>query len=296
MSWITNALGGFTSELGVGNLASDAVSRQVAASDPKCTTNGVTDAGLATTAKIRGAMNAAILGLNTLTAFKIAEMQNDLAKDYADLAKNYREHYFKWYHPLEKELIDEAMTEPEYVRDKEEFNKGQMLISAKIPFVGKLEKALSCTGRYCTGQRQAITTDILIQQAMTESLVCGLATRYTDDEEIVRNTRRWERRANVIKLGSNIPTEAVSYASMATGIFGSIGEQASKAAQGAAWYLGQGIRRDTVYPERRGPLSIINYTPNVPDVQRAEPYTVPKLVTPAISSGQPVMAEIKLLG
>ena len=183
------------------------------------------------------------------------------------------------------------------MRDKEELNKGQMLVSAKLPFVGKLEKAVSCTGRYCTGQRQAITNDILIEQAMVESLVCGLATRYTDDEEITRNTVRWERRNNVLKLGRDIPSEAVSYASLATGIFGSIGEQASKAAQGASWYLGhRGNRIETQYPEKRPPLSVLNYTPNVPDPQKIEPYSVPKISTPDIQREQEIPATIKLRG
>lgn len=280
----------------IGGIAGSTVARQVAASDPRCKKEGLNDKGIERVARIRGAMNAAILGLNTLTALKIAELQHSLAKDYAKLAENYRNHYFDRYHPIEKELIDEALQEPEYVRDKDEFIKGQMLITAKMPFVGKLEKALSCTGRYCTGQRQAITNDILIEQAMTESLVCGLAHRHMDDEELIRNTRRWERRSNVIKLGSNIPTEAVSYASMATGIFGSLGEQASKGAMGATWFLGQGERRDTVYPERRMPLTFLNYTPNIPDPQKVEPYKIPSITLPNIPTGEPVRAEIKLLG
>lgn len=267
-----------------------------AESDPACTKEGVNDKGLIASARIRAMMNAVILGINTYTALKIAEMQHELAKDYASLAENYRNHYFDNYHPIEKELIDEAMTEPEYVRDKEEMWKGQMLITAKLPFVGKLEKAISCTGRYCTGQRQALATDILIEQAMVESMVCGLAHRHTDNEELIQNTRRWERRSNVIKLGSNIPTEAVSYASLATGIFGSIGEQASKGAMGAMWYIGQSARRETQYPTRRGPLTIPAYTPQVPNVQDVKPYDVPKLTVPNMPKGKPLPAEITILG
>lgn len=277
-------------------LPSTAGRQQLSASDPNCMSEGVTNKGVINAATIRAGLNSAIMAVNTATAFKIAKLQEDLAKDYARLATNYREHYFKNYHPIEKELIDEAMTEPEYVRDKEDLNKGQMLISARLPFVGRLEKALSCTGRYCTGQRQAITNDILIEQAMTESLVCGFAHRYTDDEEITRNTRRWERRSNVLKLGSNIPTEAVSYASMATGIFGSLGEQASKGAMGAAWYLGQGARRETVYNDKRPPLAVVNYKPNVPDVRDIKPIDIPTISTPTISNTKPMTAEIKILG
>lgn len=261
------------------NSAEAQVKRHVAASNSECKNPGVTDAGVARVAKIRGALNAAILGMNTYTTLKIAELQYDLAKDYADLATKYREHYFNRYHPIEKELISEAQDEPEYVRSKEQLNKGQMLINAKLPLVGKLERAMSCTGRYCTGQRQVIAADILLEQAMVESLVCGLASRYTDDEEVTRNHRRWERRSNVLKLGSNIPTEAVSYASLATGIFGSIGEQASKGAEGAAWFLGhRGMRQDTHYPPKRPPLTVTRYIPEVPKIPYVEPYEPPPVV------------------
>lgn len=253
----------------------------VAASDGSCRNTGITDAGLASSASIKGALNAAILGINTYTSLRIAEMQHDLARDYAKMSEWYRNHYFDNYHPIEKALIDEAKNEPEYKYNKHDLTKGQMLVSAKLGFIGKLEKTVSCTGRYCTGQRQAITNDILVEQATIENAICGLAHRHATDEEITRNTKRWERRNNVLKLGRDLPTESVSYGNLASGIFGSIGQQAAAAAQGASEALAFGsTRRDTRYPPRRGPLTTAPYRADIPHVQEARVYRPRSADTP----------------
>lgn len=252
-----------------------------AESDKACENTGVTDCGIERSARIKGALNAAILGINTYTSLRIAEMQHDLAKDYARMAEWYRNHYFDNYHPVEKSLIDEAKEDPEYKYNKHDLTKGQMLVTAKLGFLGKLEKTVSCTGRYCTGQRQAITNDLLVEQAAIENAICGLAYRHAMDEEIVRDTKRWERRNNVLKLGRDLPTESVSYGNLASGIFGSVGQQAATAAQGAAEALGFGsTRRDTRYPPRRAPLTVAPYTPNIPHVQTPNAYMPKSADTP----------------
>lgn len=244
-------------------------------SDKACKNTGVTDCGIQRSAQIKGALNAAIIGINTYTSLRIAEMQYDLAKDWAAMAKWYRDHYFNNYHPIEKSLIDEANKDPEYKYEKTDLTKGQMLVTAKLGFIGKLEKTVSCTGRYCTGQRQAITNDLLIEQATIENAICGLASRHAVDEEITRNTKRWERRSNVLKLGRDLPTESVSYGRLASGIFGSIGEQAAKSVEGASQALGFGLnRRDTRYPTRRGPLTYTVATPKAPITQKIDIHKV----------------------
>lgn len=251
------------------NTAKGAIGK--AESHKGCKNTGITDCGIKRSAQIKAALNAAILGINTYTSLRIAEMQHDLAKDWATMAKWYRDHYFNNYHPVEKSLIDEANKDTEYKYEKTDLTKGQMLITAKMGFIGKLEKTVSCTGRYCTGQRQAITNDLLIEQATIENMICGLASRHAIDEEITRNTKRWERRSNVLKLGRDLPTDSVSYGSLASGIFGSIGEQASKGAEGASQALGFGLnRRDTRYPTRRGPLTYTIVTPKAPVTQKIE--------------------------
>ena len=246
--------------------------KTIAASDPRCEGDRVDDKAIARMAKIRAGLAAAVTAINTATALKIAEMEHDLAKDYARLAKEFKQYYFDNYRPIEKELVKEAMEDKPYDDPKKlDFDKAAMLLSAKMRFVGRLEKAMSCTGRYCTGQRASLMNDALLEQATTEAMICGLAYRNNEEEKATREALRWERRSQVLRLGSNLPTEAVSYANLATGIFGSIGQQAAAAAQSAAWYIGHSLeRQDTKYPERRGAMHLGTWLPKVVEQERYE--------------------------
>lgn len=241
-------------------------------SDGNCNKKRTDDKAIARMAKIRAGLAAAVTAINTATALKIAEMEHDLAKDYARLAKEFKQYYFDNYRPIEKELVKEAMEDKPYDDPKKlDFDKAAMLLSAKMRFVGRLEKAMSCTGRYCTGQRASLMNDALLEQATTEAMICGLAYRNNEEEKATREALRWERRSQVLRLGSNLPTEAVSYANLATGIFGSIGQQAAAAAQSAAWYIGHSLeRQDTKYPERRGAMHLGSWLPKVVEQDRYE--------------------------
>ena len=268
----------------------EATRKTIAASDPKCEGDRVDDKAISRMAKIRAGLAAAVTAINTATALKIAEMEHDLAKDYTRLAKDFKQYYFDNYRPIEKELVKEAMEDKPYNDPKKlDFDKAAMLLSAKMRFVGRLENAMSCTGRYCTGQRASLMNDALLEQATTEAMICGLAFRNNEEEKVTRDALRWERRSQVLRLGSNLPTEAVSYASLATGIFGSIGQQAAAAAESAAWYIGHSLeRQDTKYPERRGAMHLGTWLPRsieVPFTQVApvESIQLPKVeVTEAI--------------
>lgn len=253
-------------------------------SNGKCETDRVDDKAILRMARIRAGLAAAVTAINTATALKIAEMEHDLAKDYARLAKEFKTYYFDNYRPLEKELVKEAMENKPYDDPKKlDFDKAAMLLSAKMRFVGRLEKAMSCTGRYCTGQRASLMNDALLEQATTEAMVCGLAYRNNEEEKATRNAVRWERRSQVLKLGSNLPTEAVSYANLATGIFGSIGQQAAAAAQSAAWYIGHTLeRQDTKYPERRGAMSLGTHIPKITYVPEVEGKQVKSIDIPQV--------------
>lgn len=238
--------------------ASDPHSPEVSADDKKCRSKGVTNAGIS---KFMGlqALVAGIYALyNAYNSYKIAKLQKDMADRYYKLAEKQRNYYNDRYKPLEEELGKEALKLPKYARDKDRFYAGQMLVSARGKTAGQLDKLLSCTGRYCTGKRAKILTDVLLSQATTDSLVAGMAHRYADKEETAFNNLRWEKRDQVLRIGRDIPTEAVSYANLAMGTLGSLGEQAGKAAEGAMMFLGYD-RAGTRYPPRRGPLQVSEY-------------------------------------
>ena len=258
----------------------------VSEDDSECKTTGITDDGVIKSAKWKAILAGAVLAYNTLNSLRMAKLQRDLGQKYLELAEEHRKYYNERYKPLEISLTQEALALPKYVRDKEQLNTGQMLMSVRGRNAGKIDKAISCTGRYCTGQRAAIMTDQLLEQAVTESMVAGLGFRYTDREEINHNNLRWEKREQVMKIGRDIPTEAVSYASLAAGTFGSLGKQAGVAAEGAMGFLAYG-RGDTQYPPRRGPMTASEYkwTPTKLETFKPKPhenYTKPKEPEPTI--------------
>ena len=262
----------------------EALRKTIAASDPKCEGDRVDDKAISNMAKIRAGLAAAVTAINTATALKIAEMEHDLAKDYTRLAKDFKQYYFDNYRPIEKELVKEAMEDKPYNDPKKlDFDKAAMLLSAKMRFVGRLENAMSCTGRYCTGQRASLMNDALLEQSMTEAMICGLAFRNNEEEKATRDALRWERRSQVLRLGSNLPTEAVSYANLATGIFGSIGQQATAAAHSAAWYLTNSLdRKDTKYPERRGAMTLGTWLPKATEVPEVKGKKVTSIEIPTV--------------
>lgn len=254
--------------------------RAVSEDDPQCKSKGVTNEGIIRSARWKATVSGAMLALNTANSLKMAKLQRDIGKAYQELAEDQRKYYNDRYKPLEISLTQEALNLKKYDRDKEKLITGQMLISARNLTAGKIDKALACTGRYCTGQRAAIMNDQLLEQAAIESLAAGLAHRYVDKDEITHNNLRWEKREQVLKIGRDIPTQAVSYASMAAGIFGSLGKQAGQAAEGAMGFLAYG-RGETVYPERRQPLNYPAYTvkPTTLELFKPEPpktYEKPK--------------------
>lgn len=261
----------------------------VSEDDKACRTTGITDKGVIKAAKWKAIVAGAVLGYNTLNSLRMAKLQRDLGKRYLKLAEDHRNYYNARFKPLEIELTKEALKLPKYKRDKENLYTGQMLVSAKARSAGKINKAMSCTGRYCTGQRAAIMTDQLLEQAIQESMIAGLAHRYTDKEEINHNNLRWEKREQVMKIGRDLPAEAVSYASLAAGTFGSLGKQAGAAAEGAMGFLAYG-RGETNYPPRRGPFDLgeYKYIPPKIDTYKPKPpenYTKPEPPQPVKVAG-----------
>ena len=253
---------------------------QVSSSDPRCGSTGVDDAGIFSVSTIRTAIATGTSALNLANSAKMAGLQEEIAKGYAKLAEDARNYYKEEYKPLELDNLKEVEALELYNRNKESMYRGQMVLSARDKIAGKLEGALSCTGRYCTGQRASLLSDALIEQAAVEASIAALAYRYIDDEEIVRNALRWERRRGVLDLGRGIPTASVAYAELAAGIFGSLGAQSGKAAEGIVGSLGFGRnRRQTEYPDRREPL-IVQRRPYEPIDLTHRPITTRPLIQP----------------
>lgn len=238
-----------------------------AADNSCCKTDGVTDEGIISAAKWKTGIAAALAIYNTWNSLRMAKMQRDLGRNYLELAESYRGYYNERYKPLEDDLTKEALKLPKYKRDKEQLYTGQMMVTARGKRAGQIDRAMSCTGRYCTGQRAAIMTDKLLEQAAVESLVAGFAHRHTDNEEKLWNNLRWEKRSAVLNIGRDIPSQASAYADLAANIFGRVGDQAGRAAEGLVGFIGYDNNRATTqYPQQRGPLTVATALPKSAEV------------------------------
>lgn len=254
--------------------------------EEECDNEGTTDEGVFKVATIRRAIALGTAGINLLNAYKMASLQEDIADKYASIAERYRRHYLEEYKPLEVQNLKEVEKLPKYDRKKEGLVRGQMLLSVRDQFAGKLEDTLACSGRYCTGVRAAAMNELLTQQASAEAATAALAHRHIDNEEIVHNEHRWERRRGVLDTGRDIPNQAIGHAQLAAGVFGSIGAQSGKAAEGALWgYRYEVNRRDTVYNEDRPPMQYrqrdFSFRISVPRANKKleyiKPQEIPKL-------------------
>jgi hypothetical protein len=117
----------------------------------------------------------------------------------------------------------------------------------------------------------AVIKDGVLAQAGSESTVYGLALRYEEDREQARNDVRWNRRAAILNIGRDLAGAATEYAQLAAGIFGRLGEQSARGAEGAIQWLGaNSARQDTVYPQRPA-LRYPNY--NNPVIKEVEVLT-----------------------
>lgn len=233
---------------------------KVSADSPRCLNEGVTDAGIVKSAKWKAIINGAMLVANVANGIRIASLQRELSKLYLKMAQQQRGYYNEKYKPLEIDTINEVMGIPLYKR-KDSFHAGQAVLSVRGAVAGKLSQAMSCTGRYCTGTRAKILNDMLTEQVAMELSAEQFAHRYNDREEITMNNLRWEKREQLLKLGRNLPAEVSSYASLASGVFSSLGDQIGKASEGMAGFLGYVLNRgDTQYPPRHGDINVPSYT------------------------------------
>lgn len=177
---ITSSLNdGWTGELqnlssGVLGSAGDFLGVSRTSSGDTCINSGVTDAGVFSAAQLRTTLSMAAAAANTYTAYKMARLTEDIADKYASIAEDARKYYNEYYKPLELANIKEVDKLSDYDRTKSPIVAGQMLISARSKFVGELDKKLACTGRYCTGQRAAMITDALLEEAAAEASVAAL--------------------------------------------------------------------------------------------------------------------------
>lgn len=209
---------------------------------------GQTDQGKSTSATIMEAAAIAIAVANTGAATYFADKQYDIAKQYLDIAKWWRNYYKSAYVPWENKELEEAKNLP-IEQPYYDVAIGRSRTYGRLQFRGLAEKSIQCTSEYCTGLREALLKDVLNSEATTLAALSNLGYRNERAFVEARNDERWQRRAETLNRGRGMVANNVQFSQLAFGIFGDLGKQAGAGAAGAVRYLGYSWNRnETMYP------------------------------------------------
>lgn len=209
---------------------------------------GQTDSNKSGSADILRAAAVAVAAINTAAAIKMADLQWEIAKDYLDIAKSWRNYYNNTYKPGEDQELAEAWAlQPHPLHFETAI--GRARATARFQFRDQLDRVIQGTSQYCVGLREALLKDMVNAEAQALAAISGLGQRNEQAHKDALDDVRWKKREQVLNRGRNMIADNITYSNMAAGIFGDLGAQAAKGAGGAMHYLGYtGTRRDTEYP------------------------------------------------
>lgn len=210
--------------------------------------HGLTDYDKSTLSLLWDIVPAVIAAYNTGQAIHFGTKQYEIAKDYLKISQWWRSYYNNFFVPLEDQELSEAMelqeTTPYY-----DTMRGRAQTAGRLKFKNAVNTAVQCTSEYCTGLRQQLLFDVLDQESRALNSLAGLGYRNERAYYESRSDIRWKRMINTAARGRDLQSQAINSAQLAYGIYGSLGEQVSKGAEGAASAFGYfHYRNDPRYP------------------------------------------------
>lgn len=210
--------------------------------------HGLTDYDKSTLSLLWDIVPAVIAAYNTGQAIHFGMKQYKIAKDYLKISQWWRAYYNNFFVPLEDQELSETMelreTTPYY-----DTMRGRAQTAGRLKFKNAVNSAVQCTSEYCTGLRQQLLFDVLDQESRALNSLAGLGYRNERAYYESRSDVRWKRMINTAARGRDLEAQAVNSAQLAYGIYGSLGEQVSKGAEGAASAFGYfHYRSDPRYP------------------------------------------------
>ena len=185
---------------------------------------------------------------NGVAQSQIADMQQDLADSYYDMASSKWDRFYKHFVPLEKKLLREVMTAEERNMDCDDDRQrasewiGRAYDSMSDWMYGKLRQMRACLN--AADKRRP-------RLAQKLAYVDTANYNYVDDRWFCdySNDKRWNRRSSVLNLGRNLGSEALKYGDVARSLLNTVSGQIEQAANGLVNAMGYyGARLDTYYP------------------------------------------------
>jgi len=216
--------------------------------DPCFPLNGETDAGKLAIGAVWDVAAAAFAAYNSYVAIQMAKKQDAIARRYLNIAQAHRDWYNTGFKPLEDQELAEAWALPETTPNWDTAI-GRAKATGKFLFRNRLELRMRGTRPCDTGLRVGVLKDEINIQSAAVAVMAGLGLRNERARVDAMNDRRWKRREQVLNRGRDMMADNVVYGTLAAGIYGDMGRQAGKGAEGALYFLGYSSeRRQTQYP------------------------------------------------
>lgn len=190
----------------------------------------------------------AVATINTIAQWDIARKRYQIAKDYANIAKDRWERFRTGYMPLEISMLSEIMNTPLY-----EVNC-QTVRNNYSNWVGRsYGEAKSRLPQIARGYRVNVDETLMrdLENDETRAVVDGVnfGYRYEEQRKIMKDDQRWNRRSNLLNLGRDLQAQSAKFASYANDILAGLSDMAGQGAAGAIQMLTyMRNRQETRYP------------------------------------------------
>ena len=213
-----------------------------------CCSPGIDNAGKSELSLLWDIIPAVVTAYNTEEAIKFAMRQHEIAKEYLRISEWWRSYYNNFFRPVEDVELAESLASTEETPFYDTM-RGRAQTAGRIRFKNAAVKAAQCTSEYCTGLRQQIVFDTIDQEARTIDTLTGFGYRNERAYIESRSDVRWHRMLGTVHRGRDMQSTAINSAQLAFGIYGELGQQAAKGAEGAiSAYAYMHNRNDTYYP------------------------------------------------
>jgi hypothetical protein len=200
----------------------------------------------------------------------------DLARQYYQIARNWRDWYNSGFAPLEDKELNEVnadvKTEPHY-----DMAIGRSLALGKALLKNKGYEAIKCYSPYETGAIGEKLRDYAKLSGRVLSASMGLGYRNERNRLMIMEMRRWKRKEVVLARGRDMAGASVLYGSLAGKLFGSLANQAGAAAGGYFSFLGYSRERQkTLYPVQKTYIPEKYRQPSDPALKGQESQAAPE--------------------
>lgn len=190
----------------------------------------------------------AVAIINTVAQVEIMQKRYQIAKDYANLAKEKWRRFRDMYAPHEQSILNEIRNtlepEPDYVGAR-----GRATEFVREAWRSAREELASLAKKYALCIDWSLLNDMDLAEAIAYDDKANFDYRYEEYFTLILSDIRWNRRSQMLNLGRDIHATSAKYADAANGMLAGLGEIANEGASGAMTLLGYlSERRNTQYP------------------------------------------------